>query len=207
MIAILGSGGHAKCAYDCFIQQGQEVLGFFDDDKGKRNKVIINGVKVFGSTNDIERYSAIDSIFIAIGDNNIRIEKYKFYAEKKYAFPNALHVRSFVSEFASIGLGNFIMGAAMINAGSNISNYCIINTNATVGHDCILESGVQIGPGVNIAGGCVIEKKVFIGIGSKIGPEITIGARSIIGAGSVVLDNIPPDCFAFGVPAKVIKNI
>jgi serine acetyltransferase len=46
----------------------------------------------------------------------------------------------------------------------------------------------------------------MIGMGANIIQCLTIGARSVIGAGAVVLTDIPPDCTAVGVPAKIIKS-
>lgn len=37
--------------------------------------------------------------------------------------------------------------------------------------------------------------------------QINIGKGSVIGAGSVVTKDIPPMCFAAGVPCKVIREI
>ena len=51
-----------------------------------------------------------------------------------------------------------------------------------------------------------IGDKVWLGTGVIVLPGVTIGSGSVIGAGSVVSKDIPPMCFAAGVPAKVIKS-
>ena len=48
---------------------------------------------------------------------------------------------------------------------------------------------------------------VFIGTRSIICKGVRIGDRSIIAAGSVVVNDIPPDCMAGGNPCKVIKTL
>ncbi len=45
----------------------------------------------------------------------------------------------------------------------------------------------------------------LIGIGAVAIPGISIGARSVVGAGAAVTRDLPPDCVAVGVPARVIK--
>ncbi len=51
----------------------------------------------------------------------------------------------------------------------------------------------------------VIKKGARIGTNVYILSGVTIGENSAIGAGAVVASNIPPNCLAAGVPAKVIR--
>lgn len=53
----------------------------------------------------------------------------------------------------------------------------------------------------------VIEDDVWIGARCQVLKGVRIGARSIIAAGSVVSKDVPTDCVAAGVPAKVVKYI
>ncbi len=50
----------------------------------------------------------------------------------------------------------------------------------------------------------IIEDDVWIGAGARILGPVRIGARARIGANAVVLTDVPPDCVAVGVPAKVL---
>jgi len=52
-----------------------------------------------------------------------------------------------------------------------------------------------------------IGKNVWIPHHIMILPGVTIGDGSSIGAGAVVTKDIPPNCFAAGIPAKVIDDI
>ena len=53
----------------------------------------------------------------------------------------------------------------------------------------------------------VIEDHVWIGSNAVICAGVTVGMGSVIGAGSVVTRDIPPMCFAAGVPCRVIREI
>ena len=53
----------------------------------------------------------------------------------------------------------------------------------------------------------VIGKNVWIGAHATILPGVTIGDNCVIGAGAVVSKDIPSDCVAVGVPARVVKKI
>lgn len=51
-----------------------------------------------------------------------------------------------------------------------------------------------------------IENNVIIGAGAKVLGDIVVEENAIIGASSVVLKNVPKNCTAVGVPARIIKN-
>lgn len=52
----------------------------------------------------------------------------------------------------------------------------------------------------------VIEEGVYIGARAIILGNITIGRNSKIGAGAVVLMDVPPNCTAVGVPARIVRQ-
>lgn len=45
---------------------------------------------------------------------------------------------------------------------------------------------------------------MIVGVGASILGNIYVGNNARIGAGSVVLKNLPSNCTAVGVPAKII---
>lgn len=53
----------------------------------------------------------------------------------------------------------------------------------------------------------VIGENVWIGEGARIHHGVHIGNNSIIAAGAIVTKDIPENCIAAGIPAKVIKLI
>lgn len=56
-------------------------------------------------------------------------------------------------------------------------------------------------------GPVIIEEGVWIGDKVTILPNVCIGQNSIIGANAVVTKDIPANCVAAGIPAKIIKNM
>lgn len=109
----------------------------------------------------------------------------------------------------------------------SIGDGTYINSNLTLVDDYEIHigKGVLIAPNVTISTtnhpmhykarthGEMYCKKVVIGdfvwIGSNVvvSAGVTIGKGAVIGAGSVVTKDIPPMCFAAGVPCKVIREI
>jgi serine O-acetyltransferase len=47
---------------------------------------------------------------------------------------------------------------------------------------------------------------VMISAGAKILGSFTIGENSKIGAGSVVLEEVPPNCTVVGIPGRIVKR-
>lgn len=52
-----------------------------------------------------------------------------------------------------------------------------------------------------------IENNVWIASSCVISAGVTVGENSVIAAGSVVINNIPPNSMVAGVPAKVIARL
>lgn len=46
----------------------------------------------------------------------------------------------------------------------------------------------------------------MVSAGAKILGSFTIGENSKIGAGSVVLEEVPPNCTVVGVPGRIVKR-
>jgi acetyltransferase-like isoleucine patch superfamily enzyme len=111
-----------------------------------------------------------------------------------------------------------------IEIGDNVtlSDYVFIDYsgNVTIKNGVIIGSGVKIeshyndidayleGKDVHIPSSIVIEEKAFIGVNALILPPCKyIGKNSRIGAGAVVINDVPDNAVAVGVPAKVVKYI
>jgi acetyltransferase-like isoleucine patch superfamily enzyme len=80
----------------------------------------------------------------------------------------------------------------------------------------VLEDFVQIGSHCSIYslstidsknGPVVLKRNSRIGTHSTVMPNVTVGENSIVGAFSYVTHDIPKNVLAFGVPAKVIRNL
>lgn len=52
----------------------------------------------------------------------------------------------------------------------------------------------------------ILEENSWVTINCVVLPGVTIGKNSVVAAGSVVTKDVPPNCLAGGVPAKVIKE-
>ena len=80
----------------------------------------------------------------------------------------------------------------------------IVSGYARFGDDCRIRSGVVIGMSkMGMPCAPLIGNNVDIGAGAKVLGPITVGNNVVIGANAVVIRDIPSDCIAVGVPARV----
>ena len=87
-------------------------------------------------------------------------------------------------------------------------NGVIIGETAVVGNNVTLYQGVTLG-GTGKEHGKrhpTIGDNVMISAGAKVIGSFTVGENSKIGAGSVVIEEVPPNCTVVGVPGRVVKR-
>jgi serine O-acetyltransferase len=83
----------------------------------------------------------------------------------------------------------------------------IISGDVAIGDDVVIRNGVTIGlRRTGVRGSPKIGNRVDVGAGAKILGPTTIGDDSTIGANAVVLQDVPPNSIAIGVPARVIPR-
>lgn len=90
-------------------------------------------------------------------------------------------------------------------------NGVVIHPNAKIGEYVRMFHQVTIGinsfaPEENY-GPPTVGNRVYIGCGVKIIGKVTVGENVRIGANAVVTKDIPSNCTAVGIPAKVITSI
>ena len=84
----------------------------------------------------------------------------------------------------------------------------VIGETAIIGENVTLYQGVTLGGTGKEKGKRhpTIGNNVMIGAGAKVLGSFTIGDNSKVAAGSVVLEEVPPNCTVVGVPGIVVKQ-
>jgi UDP-perosamine 4-acetyltransferase len=202
-VVIVGSGGHAKVVIELLRAEGKYRI------KGctalAESGFVLGDVPILGTDSVLPAILAngAKKVFVAIGDNHLRLRLLSQVSEMGFELINAVSPNAVVSPSATLGRGIAIMAGAIINASAEIGDGVIINTNAGVDHDCRIGNGAHIGPGSALAGNVEIGCESFLGAGTCVVPGVRIGSRAILGAGSVVVRDIPDDVMAMGVPARI----
>ena len=99
---------------------------------------------------------------------------------------------------ATIGKGFFI------DHGSGV----VIGETTIIGDNVTLYQGVTLGGTGKEFGKRhpTIGNNVMISVGAKVLGSFTVGDNSKIGAGSVVIEEVPPNCTVVGVPGRIVKQ-
>lgn len=138
-----------------------------------------------------------------------------FHALVMYRFFHFLHVhRYFLLARILSGLTKFFTGieihpGAKIGMGVFIDHGVgvVIGETAEIGNNVIIYQGVTLGGTGKDKGKRhpTICDDVMICSGAKVLGPFTVGAGSKIGAGSIVLEEVPPNATVVGVPGRVVK--
>lgn len=108
---------------------------------------------------------------------------------------------------AGVTIGDF----TIIGPGLRLNHgHVVIDGFTALGRECSISPFVTIGLDTGGATpdfqGPKIGGNVFIGTGAKVLGPITVGDNARIGANAVVLTDVPKDCTAVGVPARVLRR-
>lgn len=177
------------------------LLGFIDDKLDVQGKEI-NGYKVLGTTSDVKTFN--DSFFVcAIGCSKTRKKVVEMISDAK--FTSLIDPSVDMSDYVEIGEGTIICAHSILTVNISIGKHCIINLDCTIGHDAVLEDYVTLYPSVNVSGNTHYGECVELGTGTQVIQGKNIGKGTIVGASAAVIRDLPEECTAVGVPAK-IKN-
>ena len=116
----------------------------------------------------------------------------------------------YISQRAARKTGIEIHPGAIIGKGFFIDH----GSGVIIGETTIIGDNVTLYQGVTLGGtGKETGKRhptlcdnVMVSAGAKIIGSFTIGENSKIGAGSVVLEEVPPNCTVVGVPGRIVKR-
>ncbi|MBT7064852.1 MAG: serine acetyltransferase [Verrucomicrobia bacterium] len=117
-----------------------------------------------------------------------------------------LHPLTLLFNKLNVWFGNCIIGRAADFGPEFVlihSTGVVINSDVKGGRGIELEHQVTIGAEKGLAP--VLGDDVFIGAGAKLVGGVTIGSHVKIGANAVVLNHIPDNATAVGVPARVVE--
>lgn len=128
---------------------------------------------------------------------------HKLYRKKHYFLARWISQRAARKTGIEIHPGARIGKGLFIDHGSGV----IIGETTIIGDNVTLYQGVTLGGTGKEKGKRhpTLKDNVMVSAGAKILGSFTIGENSKIGAGSVVLEEVPPNCTVVGVPGRVVR--
>ncbi len=156
-----------------------------------------------------ERDPAIKSPFEVLLYPSFRVMLSYRKAHKQYLKGHYFRARR-ISQKAARKTGIEIHPGAVIGKGFFIDH----GSGVIIGETTIIGDNVTLYQGVTLGGtGKETGKRhptlcdnVMVSAGAKVIGSFTIGENSKIGAGSVVLEEVPPNCTVVGVPGRVVRR-
>ena len=150
--------------------------------------------------------SALEIFFLYPGLKAVRSHRRAHWCYEHKLF----FLARLISQRSSKRTGIEILPAAQIGKRLFIDHGTgvVIGETAVIGDDVTLYQGVTLGGTGHHTGKRhpTIGSNVLIGAGAKVLGPFTVGDNTNIAAGAVVLDEIPPNSTAVGVPARVVKR-
>lgn len=207
-LVLIGGGGHCKSVLDTALRMNTfEEIVITDPDIMPGTQIL--GCLVVGNDDclDCLRHDGFDYAFITVGSvriNPLREKLANKITSLGFKFPVMQDSSAIVANSATIEEGTFIGKNAVINAEAKVGKHCIINTGAIIEHECVIDDYTHISVGTTLCGEVNIGRNCIIGSRSTVIQCINIGNNSIVGAGAVVNKDLPDNCTAVGVPARLL---
>lgn len=187
----------------------------YADDRG--NRITYNGtlakrirIKFTGSNNTLvvdDAAAVLDSVFDFDCDNGLL----RIGTTRKGGTPLRAHIR--VGQDGQVLIGDNVSATtpcamsaaegAVITIGDDVMFASANAVRADDGHPIF---DVRTGKRLNTSRPITIGNHVWLGKDAAVLGGVTIGDGSVIGYASVVTKNIPNNCIAAGVPAKVVRR-
>ncbi|MBQ9274874.1 MAG: acetyltransferase [Succinivibrio sp.] len=207
-LVIVGAGGFGREV--CWLIEENnkrkpqwQILGFVDDPHKPHERL---RYPIVGDDEWLLNYAKPICAVICIANTTIRGRIAQRLKQNPHlSFPVIQAHDALIGSGSTAGEGSIICSGVKITVDATIGDFCIVNLNCTVGHDACLDNLVTLYPDVKISGHVKIGQGSEIGTGTAVIQGLSLGERCVVGAGAAVISDLPADCTAVGVPARVIK--
>lgn len=208
-IAIIGAGGFGR-ETALYIQDINkitdkwELVGFIDDNPHIDASLL--EFPVLGSIESaFKMYNDALQVVCAVGSPAVKYKLVQRAKQAGFKFFNVIHPTAYIASNVSLGNGNIIAPYTMLTSNVAVGNHVGINPQCGIGHDVVIKDYCTLYWNVNLSGNVVLEEGCELGTKTTIIQGKSVGQWARTGAGSVVIDHIPQNCTAVGVPARPVK--
>ena len=201
-LVIVGAGGHGRELLDIVeainaMRPTWRFLGFLDDGAPDRGLLARRLAAHLGTSHLLAELDAC--YVVGTGDSEVRARIDAFATAEGREAAVLVHPQATVASDNVLSPGVIVAAGAHITTNVYLGRHTHLNVGAVVSHDCRLADFVTLSPRSVCNGNVSLREHVFLGTGAIVTPGRTVGARTWVGAGSVVLNDLPPDQVAVGV--------
>jgi serine O-acetyltransferase len=150
--------------------------------------------------------SRLEVFFLYPGFKAVRAYRraHRWYERKRFFIARWISQRALRRTGIEIHPGAKIGKGLFIDHGSGV----VIGETSEIGDNCTIYQNVTLGGTGKDTGKRhpTLGNNVMVGAGARILGPLKVGDNSKIAANAVVLCEVPPNCTAVGVPARVVKR-
>lgn len=206
-LAIYGSGLGARQLLEITrLLSDIEVVGLIDDDP-RTHGSSLGGAQVLGGFDELRNLverKQVDGVVLSFHSEVRKRVHERINQELDIQIHPLVDPRAIVGMDVTIGPGALIEAGAVIGPGVTIGEGAIVDVGVVVAHDCSIGPFSHLSPGCRLSGVVCLTENVLVGVGAALNSTITIGKNVIITPGAAVMNDLPDDVIAGGVPAKVM---
>ena len=174
-------------------------------DVKKACKALSEEIKIIKDRDPAAR-SSLEVLFLYSGLHALLCYRLSnaLYKKKRYTAARAISQAARFFTGIEIHPGATIGRGLFIDHGSGV----VIGETAEIGDNCTIYQGVTLGGTGKDVGKRhpTLGDNVMVGAGAKVLGPFKVGNNSKIAANAVVLEAVPEDSTAVGIPAKVVKR-
>ena len=176
-IVIIGAGGIGR-EVAWIIEEINEVkhtwniVGFVDDNIEMHNKEL-NGYKVLGGLDILEKLESKPEVIVAIA--NCKVKKdIVAKLNNRFDFATVIYPTVRVSKYIEIGQGTIIYPGVILTVNTKIGNHVVISGNCGIGHDTVIGDFSSVLWESCFSGFDVVGEECFVGVGTKVAQGVRI---------------------------------
>jgi sugar O-acyltransferase (sialic acid O-acetyltransferase NeuD family) len=203
---IYGAGLGGKQILEVLRSRPAFVPVAFVDDDERLVGTQLGGLPVLGEKEGLRDKlvaSEIGAVFLSF-HSEVRRRVYRRLRDQRVPMPPLVDARAAVGHDVELADGCLVEAGAVLGPGSKLGEAVIVDVGSVVAHDCRIGDHCHLSPGACLSGVVQLEDNVLIGVGASVNSTVRVGSNSIVAPGSAVMNDLPSDVVAMGVPAVVV---
>ena len=209
-LVIWGAGMQARVVADIVRQQGDyTIVGFLDSVNPERHGSPFEGSTILGGQEQLDglQQAGIEHIIFGFGHCGRRLLLADLVTGMGFQLATAIHPAAILAPGVPVGCGSVIKAGAIIDPAVRIGANVLVSAGVTVAHGVVLEDGARLSAGVNLAGRVRVGRGAWLGVGVSVNAGVQVGEGALVGLGTAVLKDVPPRTVAYGVPARIVRQV